>query len=132
MPIHTKCSVCFTQNSDTVLRNQHLAPTPMRKSRILCYNLIHRPTCTFTYCPNCMNISFSILIQFSFPGTIAEFSHHLDSLDGFKPDKLSMGSRSPFMVWLFSLRTFLIFIYVVTIMTTTLFSHFHSKYKTQH
>ena len=69
-----------------------------------------------------MKMSFSILIQFSFSETITEFPPHLDSLDGFEADKMSMGSRLPFLYGFFSLRMFLMFIFVTNISATLFFS----------
>lgn len=72
LPVHPECSVFYPEQAcrpGESLHNLHVR----RLSWFLCYYLICRPTSTLATCPNCVKMSFSVLVQFYFvPAT----SHH--------------------------------------------------------
>ena len=106
--MHTKCSVCFTQNSDTLLRNQHLAPNEEIMISVSQFNA--QAHFHFHLLPQLCEDTFFHPDPVFFSWSHSWVSPHLDGLDGFKADKMNMGSGWPFMVWLFSLRVFFFFL----------------------
>ena len=54
------------------------------------YNPIHRTSSAFISCPSFVQISFSILMQFSFSGTITGAFPRVKNLHGFKVYKMSV------------------------------------------
>ena len=76
-------AMCFAQNRVTFLGNQPITPK-LGIIMVPYYNLIHRSSSTLISCPSFVQMSFSILMQFSFSGAITGPFPHIKSLRGFK------------------------------------------------
>lgn len=96
----------------------------MRKLlRFLPYNLIRRPTSAFATCPNCVEMSSSVLVQFCFSGAVTATFHHFHDQDGFE-EHAWLWSGWPFRPGIFDLGCFPRFTHFITCICTS-FIFFH-------